>query len=180
MKPFSLEEFLQQQTVTKKVKRGEVLVKQGDTSVTAFYVEKGCLRSYITDNKGKEHILQFAPETWIISNNDVLVSDVISLTIDAIEDSVVRVVNRGQEVDENLLDMAGVISMNNKLRKHMSFLRKRILLLLSASAEERYDDFNQMYPNLANRVPQKMIASYLGITPESLSRVRKLRVTGNS
>ena len=180
MKPFSLEEFLQQQTVTKKVKRGEVLVKQGDTSVTAFYVEKGCLRSYITDNKGKEHILQFAPETWIISNNDVLVSDVISLTIDAIEDSVVRVVNRGQEVDENLLDMAGVISMNNKLRKHMSFLRKRILLLLSASAEERYDDFNQMYPNLANRVPQKMIASYLGITPESLSRVRKSRVTGNS
>jgi CRP-like cAMP-binding protein len=180
MKPFNLEEFLHEQTVTKKVKRGEILIEQGASSFVSFYVEKGCLRSYITDSKGKEHILQFAPETWLISNSDALASDVISLTIDAIEDSVIRVITRNQAIDENLLEKEGLISMANKLRKHMSFLRKRILLLLSASAEERYDDFNQMYPNLANRVPQKMIASYLGITPESLSRVRKSRLNGNS
>jgi CRP-like cAMP-binding protein len=93
---------------------------------------------------------------------------------------VVRVITRNQAINENLLEKEGLIYMANKLRKHMSFLRKRILLLLSATAEERYDDFNQMYPNLANRIPQKMIASYLGITPESLSRVRKSRINGNS
>jgi CRP-like cAMP-binding protein len=180
MKPFSLEEFLLEQTVTKKVKRGEILIEQGTSTFTSFYVEKGCLRSYITDSKGKEHILQFAPETWMISNSDELASEIISLTIDAIEDSVVRVITRNQAINENLLEKEGLIYMANKLRKHMSFLRKRILLLLSATAEERYDDFNQMYPNLANRIPQKMIASYLGITPESLSRVRKSRINGNS
>ena len=178
MKPFSLEEFLLEQTVTKKVKRGEILIEQGTSTFTSFYVEKGCLRSYITDSKGKEHILQFAPETWM--NSDELASEIISLTIDAIEDSVVRVITRNQTINENLLEKEGLIYMANKLRKHMSFLRKRILLLLSATAEERYNDFNQMYPNLANRIPQKMIASYLGITPESLSRVRKSRINGNS
>jgi CRP-like cAMP-binding protein len=66
MKPFSLEEFLQEQTVTKKVKRGEILIEQGTSTFTSFYVEKGCLRSYITDSKGKEQLLMLLKTVWFV------------------------------------------------------------------------------------------------------------------
>ena len=158
----------------RKVKKGEVLLRNGDVATSIFFVLKGCLRSFIVDAKGKEHIFMFAPEDWIVGDLDSLVHRLPSvLYIDAIENSVVRVLNIPEGTKASDLDKASLDEMNEKYRKRISALQSRIIQLLSASAEERYSSFNETYPQLAQRVPQKMIASYLGITPESLSRVRK-------
>ncbi len=159
---------------TKRVKKGEVLVRNGELSEAFYYVEKGCLRSYTIDSKGKEHVLQFAPEDWIISDKESLMNNGLAiLNIDAIEDSEIKVLKKPAEDDFSKFDAESLMQMNQKLLRRAYSLQKRIIQLLSASAEERYMDFLKLYPGLAQRVPQKMIASYLGITPEGLSRVRK-------
>lgn len=177
MSSVNFEHLLESNLVIKQVKKGEILIAAGQSTVYTYYVNAGCLRSYTIDDKGKEHILQFAPEDWIISNNDAFDKNELSrLNIDAVEESTVYMIIRNRAIELVDMDQALLIAFNNKLQRHITTLQKRILMLISATAEERYAEFNRMYPNLVNRIPQKMIASYLGITPEGLSRVRKLRV----
>ncbi len=146
-----------------KVKKGQILQSSGERNTKAYTVESGLLRSYSIDEHGKEHIFMFAPEGWIIS--DAHLSDEDSLLfIDALEDSEIVVL-------EKSLDIQPLFA--KKLIRRMSVLQKRILMLMSSSAIERYDHFIKTYPDITQRVPQKMIASYLGITPEALSRVKK-------
>jgi CRP-like cAMP-binding protein len=158
----------------KEFAKHEMILMQGDVSAQVFFVVDGLLRSYSIDNKGKEHILQFAPEKWWMSErNGILFNEPSDFFIEAIEATKVIIIPKdyfmvaGQHVP-CLLDMNNTM-LNNSIR----FMQKRINMLLSATAEERYLDFIKLYPNLTLRVPQWMIASYLGITPESLSRVRK-------
>ena len=162
------------------VKKGEILVRNGDPSDNLFYVIKGCLRSYIISSKGKEHVFQFAPEDWIISARESQLNNGIAiLNIDAIEDSEVKIIQINSKDKINDLDKESLLDMNNKLLKRNYAHQKRIIQLLSSSAQERYTEFIKIYPNLVQRVPQYMIASYLGITPEGLSRVRKELVRKN-
>ncbi len=157
----------------KQVKKGEILLRAGDFTNSAFFVEEGCLRAYIINSNGKEYIYQFAPENWIVSDEEaVLEKKEAIFYIDAIEDSVIKVLNSGDLRSPDMNVDAANKHISGLQRKLNSF-RKRIILLLSATAEERYETFIKTYPNLAQRVPLKMIASYIGITPESLSRVRK-------
>lgn len=156
------------------VKKGEFVLRPGDMGSSAFYVEKGCLRSYLIDDKGKEHIYQFAPEDWIISDEEAIMEQTPAmLFIDAIEDSVLKVVNQSGDLNADKADHETANEILRSLQRKVNAFRKRIILLLSADAEERYSNFIRTYPDLVKRVPLKMIASYLGITPESLSRVRK-------
>jgi CRP-like cAMP-binding protein len=158
---------------TKTIKKGTFLLKQGEVCINSFYVKSGCLKSYITDEKGKEHIYMFAPEGWIIS-------DVVSIThgtastlnIDAIEDSEVEILDPEifTKINQLLPDDKNINI--DRLYKRIATLQKRVLSLLSATALDRYLDFIQTYPNIVQRVPQKMIASYLGVTPEALSKIR--------
>ena len=158
----------------RKVKKGEQLLKQGDICQHTFFVEKGLLRYFSIDKKGKENVLQFAPENWFITDREsVYFNQPSKYYIDALEDSEVLVLEKNfvEKISEQSNSFA---EFNNKLlHNHIRSLQKRIELLLSATAEERYLDFIKVYPNLLLRVPQTLIASYLGITPESLSRVRK-------
>jgi len=150
------------------VSRGQILQRKGDKSSKTFFVKSGCLRSYSVDDKGKEHIFMFAPEGWIISDMDASLFDrPADLYIDAIEDSEIEVLERD-------LFTAAAPSMQGmaKLAKRISVLQRRIIMLMSATLQERYLDFLDTYPDIAQRVPQKMIASYLGVTPEALSKVR--------
>jgi hypothetical protein len=101
----------------KLVKKGEILLRNGAPSDSFYYVEKGCLRSYTIDVKGKEHVFQFAPEDWIISDQESLMNNsaVAVLNIDAIEDSEVKVLKRPKDNALLKMDMESLITMNQKL-----------------------------------------------------------------
>jgi CRP-like cAMP-binding protein len=157
-----------------RIFKGQVLLHPGDPADKVFYVESGCLRSYIIDDKGKEHIYQFAPEDWVITDEEAMMDHKPSiLFVDAIEDSIIKVMKRPVDLETGDMTLEESRQLIQKLQKKVYVFRRRIIQLLSANAAERYESFVTTYPNLVQRVPQKMIASYLGITPESLSRVRK-------
>ena len=159
---------------TKNVSKNDFLLKQGHICSHSFFVEQGVLRFYSLNEDGKENILQFATESWIVSDRgSVFFQEPSTYYIDAIEDTLVVM------LDEDFINQIVKISSDFRkrneylLQNHIRHLYKRISLLLGASARIRYLEFIKMYPGIMLRVPQKMIASYLGITPESLSRVRK-------
>ena len=153
-----------------KVKKGELLQRSGELARKAFFVKQGLLRSYTIDEKGKEHVFLFAPEGWYISDiYDEVPDKIADLYIDAIEDSEIEVFDRSDVGSKTIhLNSSDV----PKLTKRISVLQKRVIMLMSASAKERYQDFLSTYPSIVQRAPQKMIASYLGITPEALSKIK--------
>jgi len=157
----------------KKFDKNEIVQFKGDILKYGFFVGKGLLRAYSIDAKGKEHIIQFAPENWFVSDRNQMHDEPSDFFIEAIEatEAVIVPDNFMSEASRKVpcLLALNVTMLHNSIR----FMQKRINMLLSATAEERYLDFIKLYPNLTLRVPQWMIASYLGITPESLSRVRK-------
>lgn len=158
---------------TKSIAKGEILLRKGEISSKGYFVKKGCLRCYSIDEKGKEHIFMFAPEGWMASDIAMLLRNSPSdLFIDALEDSEVEVLDIRQSAAAGF-DVYQLFSTGaEKLINRIGVLQKRIIMLMSASAWERYEHFLRTYPNIAQRVPQRMIASYLGITPEALSKLR--------
>jgi CRP-like cAMP-binding protein len=169
-------EFQQATTffIPKRVRKHQYFLEAGDVSRHVAYVVKGCLRSYTIDEAGEEHIGQFAIEDWWISDLYSFYENQPSVySIDALEDSELL-----------LLDKPGMEKLCLTIPKFERFFRlilqgnyvasqRRIMQSLSATAEERYLQFLKSYPAIFNRVPQKMVASYLGITPQSLSRIRR-------
>ena len=153
-------------TVT--IKKGEILQTKGEINTKAYYVKSGLLRSYAIDQKGKEHVFMFAPEGWIIADN-IPPQQVSELFIDAIEPTIAVIINKE---NEDLPDI-------KKLLNRLNVLQKRIIMLMSSTAIERYEHFIETYPDITQRVPQRMIASYLGITPEALSNVKRERKRSN-
>ena len=158
----------------KKVKKDQFLLREKEICQHTFFVEKGLLRQYSVDKKGKEHIISFAPESWFVTDRESAYFNLPSAYfIQALEDSQVAM------IDESFAQMLSrkfpaFTEFNNRLlHNHIRHLQNRINLLLSASAEDRYLQFVAMYPDILLRVPQIMVASYLGINPESLSRVRR-------
>ncbi|WP_304232955.1 Crp/Fnr family transcriptional regulator [Jiulongibacter sediminis] len=145
------------------VKKGVVLQRKGDINSRVYFVESGLLRSYTIDEKGKEHIYMFGPEGWLVADS-CEPNAPCQLFIDAIEDTTINVVSK-----EDLLKEGPDI---NALLRRIDTMQTRIIMLMSSNAKERYEHFIKTYPNIIQRVPLKMVASYLGITPEALSRVR--------
>ena len=158
----------------RKVQKGEILQKAGETAKNGAFVIKGCLRGYVIDHKGKEHIIQFTPENWWIADQSSLSrKEPAMFYIDALEDSEVMIVH--ESFVEILEKTNSEFAVMNRILWFNSFraLQKRLINHLSATANERYLDFIKTYPDLALRLPQHMIASYIGVAPESLSRIRK-------
>ena len=146
----------------------------GEICKNTFFVNKGLLRMYSIDKNGKEHILHFAPENWIlVDRSSLYLNQPTDYYIDAAVEREVLVLT--PEYFEFLGEKQPSVysRQNTLLHNHINSLQKRITQLLGATAEERYVDFLKTYPSIFERVPQWMVASYLGITPESLSRVRK-------
>lgn len=141
-------------------KKGQIVQATGEMDSKIYVVLSGLLRSFYVDEKGKEHIFMFAPERWTIA--DSTPPDWPSeLFIEALEDTTAVMIKKEKENRDY-----------KKLIKRLNVLQKRIIMLMSASAIERYEHFIQTYPDIVQRVPQRMIASYLGITPEALSKVK--------
>lgn len=165
---------LSSQAHVQQVAKGNFLLREGEVSRYFYFVESGLLRFYSIDKTGKEHIIQFAPEGWITGDRGSVYFQAGSeYFIDAIEDSTVAALSQHTMRDAAAKSKTFGIFNERLLQNHIRQLQKRVRLLISATAEERYLDFMSLYPHLMQRVPQWMIASYLGITPESLSRVRK-------
>ncbi|MCB2377173.1 Crp/Fnr family transcriptional regulator [Hymenobacter sp. BT635] len=160
--------------VPKELKRQQQLVRQGEVGRYGAFVAQGCLRSFVVDKKGKEHVLQFAPENWWIADQYGLIHHEPALfSIDALEDS--RVLLFGPDFYQQLPQLGPPFQafFYELQQNSLQAMQKRLIATLSATAEERYLDFIRTYPSLTQRLPQRLIAAYLGITPESLSRIRK-------
>ncbi|TRW27150.1 Crp/Fnr family transcriptional regulator [Flavobacterium zepuense] len=166
--------MLSNELKTRQVSRGEILLIANTRTKLFFFVSKGLLRSYTLDKQGKEHIIQFAVENGFIGDrNSVVFEEPAQFYVDALEDSEVVVINN------KFMDLAHVVipdfGLYNTLRLNDTIrdIQRRVSLLLAATAEERYNSFIKLYPDLGLRLSQLVIASYLGITPESLSRIRR-------
>jgi CRP-like cAMP-binding protein len=158
----------------KKVAKGTYLLQANERINHGFFVESGLLRQFSIDKKGKEHTIAFAPENWFVTDRESVFFDEPSkYYIQAQENSEVVLIDDTYEQS-----LAKQIPNFNEfnirlLHNNIRHMQQRIDLLLGATAEERYMHFIKLYPDILLRVPQIMVASYLGITPESLSRVRK-------
>ena len=155
-------------------KKGQSLLSRGEICRQFFYVEKGILKMYYVDSAFKEHIMQFAPEGWFIGDRrGIYFSEPSDYFIEALEETTII------PIDDLFLQLLCDASPQfrefdrRNLHNHIRFLQHRIHYLIGMEAKQRYLNFIQTYPNLTLRVPNWMIASFLGITPESLSRIRK-------
>ncbi len=166
--------WIAENSTVKRFEKDEFLLRVNEFCKHTFFVESGLLRQYSIDSKGKEHTISFAPENWFVSDREsVYFGQSSPYYIQALENSEVVLLDAGfiQKLSERIPTFS---DFNNKLlHNHIRHLQGRINMLLGSSAEERYLEFIGMYPDILLRVPQTMVASYLGITPESLSRVRK-------
>jgi len=161
-------------TLIKKLRKRQYLLQEGDVWKYNAFVTKGCVRTYTVDDKGNEHILSFAIENWWTGDRESLQSGQPSAyNIDAIEDSVLALISK-DNFDALCKEIPAFNDMvNSILQKSFIVSQNRIHTFISLSAEDKYLRFLEKYPHLSMRVPQGMIASYLGITAETLSRIRK-------
>lgn len=157
----------------KRLKKKQYLLQEGDISRYEYFVNKGCLRTYSVDEKGQEHIIQFAIEDWWTGDMySFLTQTPARYTIDALEDTELLC------LDKPLLEELYIkVPKFEKFFRHLlqnAFIavQRRIIESMSLTANERYCRFIENYPLMEQRLPLKQIASYLGITPESLSRIR--------
>ena len=161
--------------IPKKLRRKQYLLQQGDVCKYIAFVEKGLLRSYKIDDKGHEHITQFAFEGWWISDQlSFLTGQPSEYDIDALEDSELLLLTK--QAEEEMLEKVPKFERYFRILLQNSLIatQKRLVSSLSQTAEERYDELVAACPTtLPQRIPQHMLASFLGIKPETLSRIRK-------
>ncbi|MFL5748340.1 MAG: Crp/Fnr family transcriptional regulator, partial [Niastella sp.] len=159
--------------IIKKLKKRQFLLQEGDVWRYHAFVCKGCLRRYSIDAKGIEHIIQFSIENWWAGDRDSLMNKTPSkYNIDAVEDSVILVI-RNEDFDRLYQQLPAFNTMVNQiLFRSFNASQERINATISMTAEEKYLYFINNFPALANRIPRHMVASYLGITPETLSRIK--------
>jgi len=157
----------------KSLTKSELILKQGHKVKKTFFVIDGCLRSFHVQKDGKEHTLQFAIKDWWISDFIAMYNhEPASLTVECITDSTVIEFN-AQKLAQIYLQFPEFEPFQRKtLERHVVSLHKRILNQLQLAASERYNLFLKQYPNIEQHVSNYHIASYLGITQQSLSRIR--------
>jgi CRP-like cAMP-binding protein len=160
--------------IPKKLRKRQYLLQEGDVCKYVAFAEKGMLRAYTVDEKGGEHVIQFAFEGWWISDQfSFLTGEPSIYNIDALEDSELLLLTKQSE--EELMEKIPRFERFFRilLQNNLINTQRRLVGSLSKSAEERYFDLIESCPTIPQRVPQHMMASFLGITPETLSRIRK-------
>jgi CRP/FNR family transcriptional regulator, cyclic AMP receptor protein len=154
-----------------KRNKHQFIIQENEDVKNDYWVIKGCLKAYTVDSDGKEHILSFAMENWWVTDYNAYHNKVKSgIFISCIEDSellAISLENR-EKLCREMHKMEHF--WNVKSKYGYIALQKRILSLLKNSAQERYEQLLEQYPQLFQRVPKKMIASYLGVSRETLSR----------
>lgn len=157
----------------RKYRRRQYILQEGQVSRVESFVIKGLTRTYEVDEKGQEHVLVFGPEDWWVGDLYSYLSDKPSTyNIDCLEDcEVLQLTKSGQE---QLFQQSPRFERFFRIIIQNAYMAaiNRITSNLKKSAAERYEDFIQRYPQIEQRVPNHQIASYLGVTPQSLSRIR--------
>ena len=158
---------------TSQIRKRQYIDQPGYTSQYRNYIVKGAFRSFFVDENGKEHTIQIAVDDWFVSDfYSYITQTPATLFVEALEDSVIL---RMKYTDiEPLCGTIHALSEYFRIstERAFAFSRMRALSNLSKSAEERFLEFTDRYPGIVQRVPQKVIASYLGISPEFLSKIR--------
>jgi CRP-like cAMP-binding protein len=167
------QETIKTNLTPKKLRKKQYLLQEGDTCKYIAFVEKGALKSYVIDEAGTERITQFALEGWTISDlYSFLTGEPATYHIDAIEDAELVLISKAAH--EELLQQVPKYETYIRLQITGAYiaLQRRLTSIISLPIEERYKNLTTLYPTIVQRVPQHMIASYMGLTPETLSRVR--------
>ncbi|MEZ4903910.1 MAG: Crp/Fnr family transcriptional regulator [Spirosomataceae bacterium] len=162
----------------RKIKRKQYILQEGDTCKYFTYVVEGCFKMYGIDHSGSEHNLLFtAEDDWITDIDSLHKERPSKLFIEAIEPSVILQISKGDlwylYTNYPKFDRNFRVIIEDKYIE----LQNRLLQTFSKTAYERYESFLEQYPRLTNRLPNTQIASYLGITPEFLSKIRNERAT---
>lgn len=166
---------------SKKLRKRQFILQEGDVCKYNIFVGKGLLRAYTIDEKGNEHILQFALEGWWTADLYSFFTGEPSLfNIEALEDSELLLITHPSW--ESLLTTVPAFERYFRIliQNNLIATQRRLIGSLSETAEQKYLKFTKAYPESIQRVPQHMIASYLGITRETLSRLRRDLASGKS
>lgn len=158
----------------RKFKKKEVVLKEGEYCLFEGFVLNGCFKIYYLNENGFEQTLYFGVEEWWITDIDSLINNVPSiLNIEALEDSEVLMISKKdkQHLYETLPQIEKLFRIMNQ--KSSVALQRRILSLTGKTADKRYLEFLEKYPGLEQRLTQQQVASYLGITHEFLSKIRR-------
>lgn len=167
-------ELIQTKSIERSITKKEIYLNEGEVCRYATFIIKGCMRVYKIDGEGNEYILRFAVENWWISDRESYVTGKPSkFMIDALENSKVLAWKKGDF--ESLLKKLPAFKefSENLLAKSFHASQNRIYSNISLTTEEKYLNFIETYPDIFNRVPLHLVASYLGVTRETLSRVRR-------
>ena len=159
--------------IPKKLRKRQYLLQEGDVNKYTSFVEKGMLRTYTVDEKGNEPILQFSFEGWWVADLYSFLTDEPSkYNIEAMEDCELLLITKPSW--DIMLDKVPALERYFRILIQNSLIatQQRLMGSISDTAQEKYSKLINNFPGCLQRVPQHMIASYLGITPETLSRIR--------
>ncbi len=163
---------------TSKVKRKQFIIQPGFVCQNRSYIVKGAFRVFYIGNDGKEHTVSIGVEDWFVTDFYSYINQVPALNYaEALEDSVIFQMNYNDI--EPLCKKIHAISEYFRLttEKAFAFSRRRVISSISKTAEERYEEYLASYPHIVQRIPQYVLASYLGISPEFLSKIRKRKAS---
>jgi CRP/FNR family transcriptional regulator, anaerobic regulatory protein len=163
--------------VEKTIHRKQTLLQAGEVCRYKIFIKKGFLRMYRTGPDGSEHIMKFSPElTWTTDGESYANRTPSAYSIDALEDSEVMLWTKDR-FDALLDQIPALRTFSDRLIiNNLYFTHNRIYKTISSTPEEKYDDFIKTYPGILSRVPLRMVASYLGVSLKTLTRIRQAQL----
>src|SRR4030095_4983829 len=168
------QELIKSYLTVKKIRKRQYLLQEGDVCKCVAFVEKGAMRLYGVNEDGSEHVIWFALEGAFMTDlYSFLTNEPSTYNVDAIEDSELVLITRSASDELRKISPKYQEFIFQATSEAYIQLERRISSTISLSLEERYKELTLKYPDIIQRLPQHMIASYMGLTPETLSRVRK-------
>jgi CRP-like cAMP-binding protein len=161
-----------------KIKKRQFIVQPNFVVKNRNFVIKGAFRAYVVDDKGQDSTIAFAIEDWWITDyNSYVLQKPATMFVVALEDSIILEISYEKEQALKQANHKFETFFRIRAERTAAFMQQRIISNLSQTAEERYTDFIEKYPQIVQRIPQYALASYLGMTTEFLSRIRNKRVS---